>query len=122
MFGWRLYALFAVVLLIGGLSLTSYAFYQKARAESIRADEAQHRAEQLADHLRQSEAEKQKLLELSALLDKQLVERDRRARELETAKRNLARELDDLKSTLPKEDQDCLDRPLPDGLVSRLRD
>lgn len=115
------YALLGVGLVVVGLG--GYAAYQKQRAEAAdaRASVAEIRAEQLSNALEVSEEEAAKARAAKQALDAAIVDRDKRAKALEAARRKLAGELDALKKTLPQEDQSCLDRPLPPAVLERLR-
>lgn len=103
--------------------------YGYARTEHYRADAAASEAKRvteqrdhLANSLAQAEIDKAELTKRQEELDAAVVEQDRRMKELDNAKRQISKELDALKKTLPAEDQGCLDRPLPDALVQRLLD
>lgn len=119
--GWRVYALVALVAVIGGLGI-AVAYYKnsaaRAEAEAALVRDQRDRA---IEAVKASEAANQKLKELNNALDAALVERDKRAKELERAKRNLTNEINSLKESLAEEDRRCLDRDLPDALLERLR-
>ena len=116
--GGYLYA--GVALLVAGLSLACYALYQRGNAASARADAAEAKVSQLAQALQEGEAQIEALRVAAEVLDRQLVEIHRRERVLNDQKRRLQRELSELAKSLPKEDQDCLGRDLPDAIAERL--
>ena len=73
------------------------------------------------DAVKEAQASIERLKAAKDALDVAIVERDKRAKELETAKRKVAHELSELKKTLATEDQACLDRDLPPAILERLR-
>lgn len=111
----------AAIAFAGVLAYAGYQ-YQRAEASSARAEQAESRAAALTQAVEDSEAQNAALRQKQQALDAAIVERDKRARALEETKRKLQGELDALKTSLPQEDQDCLDRPLPPPLLERLRD
>ena len=115
------YALLAVGAVVVGLGGYGAYQYQRAEAAAVRAEAAEGRASRLTQALSESEADKEALRVAAEVLDRQLVERDRRAKELDDAKRNLKNELDAIKSKLPQQDIDCLNRDMPDAIRERLR-
>lgn len=118
--GVYLYAGIAVV--VGVLGLACYALYQKSEAAEARAADLERQRDTAIQAVKDSEAEAQRVKDRAKKLDAALVARDGRLRVLEATNRNLKGEVNALKKTLPAEDQACLDRPLPDSLVKRLRD
>lgn len=116
------YASIAVAVVVGGLTITAYALYERGNAASARAEAAEERVATLKQTVIEQEADKEALRVAAEVLDATLVQRDRRNAELETRNRKAKEELNALRQTLPKEDQDCLDRALPDSLAKRLRD
>ena len=120
--GWRVYALAALVLVIGGLSVAVWGYRHKAAAAEARLDEVVGQRDRAIAAAKANEEAARRLAELNDALNAAIVERDKRARALEDARRRIARELDEIKATLPQADKDCLDRPLPDAFVERLRD
>lgn len=115
------YAIAGVLVVICGLGGVVYVQSLRLDASRERVKSLEKDAAELKDALQQSEDDKARLLEKQHLLDAALAERQKRLIELEVTKRKIAEELDALKQTLPKEDQDCLNRPLPDALFERLR-
>ena len=120
--GVSLYVALAALAVVLGLGATA-AYYRnsasRAEAEAALARDQRDRAIQT---IKDQEKAIAAITAAKAALDLAIVERDRRARELEATKRRISHELDELRKTLPTEDQVCLDRDLPDALASRLRD
>jgi hypothetical protein len=119
--GWKAYALAAILLVIGGLSVAVWGYRHKAAAAEARLDEIVGQRDRAIAAAKANEEAAKRLIQLNEALNAAIVERDKRAKALEEAKRQIARELHDLKSTLPEADQACLDRPVPDALVEWLR-
>lgn len=119
--GVQLYAALAALAVVCGLSL-AVAYYRNsaARAEA-EATLARDQRDRAYETIKDQEKAIQAISAAKAALDAAIVERDRRARELEATKRRIAHELDELRKTLPQADQDCLVRALPDALAERLR-
>jgi hypothetical protein len=119
--GVQLYVLVAALVTFAGLGL-AVAYYKnsaaRAQAEATLARDQRDRAVQA---VKDSEEANKALRALNDSLDKALVERDKRAKALEVARQNLAKELDAIKKTVSAEDQACLDRDLPNALLERLR-
>jgi Flp pilus assembly protein TadB len=119
--GVQLYVLVAALVTFAGLGL-AVAYYKnsaaRAQAEATLARDQRDRAVQA---VKDSEEANKALRALNDSLDKALVERDKRAKALEVARQNLAKELDALKKTVSTEDQACLDRDLPSAFLERLR-
>lgn len=113
-----LYALVAA----GVLALGCYALYQRSEAADARADAAEHLASQFKQDLAQSEADKAALKSRSRQLDETVKARDVRVGVLENEKRAIKGELENIKRSVGKEDQSCLDRALPDAFAERLLD
>jgi uncharacterized protein HemX len=115
------YVLVAVVVAFLGLGL-AVAYYKnsaaRAQAEATLARDQRDRA---VEAVKAQEETNQALRALNDSLDKALVERDKRAKALEVARQNLAKELDAIKKTVSAEDQACLDRDLPSAFLERLR-
>ena len=120
--GAKLYALIGIVAVICGLSL-AVAYY---RNSAERAEAEATLARDQRDHAIAAVKEAQETIErierAKNELDKAIVERDKRAKALEAAKRKVANELAELKKSLPAEDVACLDRDLPPALLERLRE
>lgn len=119
--GVYLYVALAGLAVVTGLGF-AVAYYKnsadRAEAEATLARDKRDRAVQA---VKASEEANQKLKALNAALDEAIVERDKRAKELEAAKRRISKELDELRKTLPQEDIACLDRDLPSAILERLR-
>jgi hypothetical protein len=119
--GVQLYVLVAALVTFAGLGL-AVAYYKnsaaRAQAEATLARDQRDRA---VEAVKASEEANATLKALTASLDAALVERDKRAKELEVAKRRISSELDAIKKTVSAEDQACLDRDLPNALLERLR-
>ena len=119
--GWKLYAAIALVAVIGGLSL-AVAYYrnsaQRAEAEAALASDQRDRA---VEAVKVAQKSIEAISAAKIALDIALVERDRRAKELEATKRKLQNEISEIKRSLPIEDQSCLDRSLPPAILERLR-
>jgi hypothetical protein len=120
--GVQLYALAAIGIVVAGLSLTSYAFYYKAKAAEARVADVEGQRDRAIAIASANEEAAKRLQQLNEALNQAIVERDKRAKALEETRRKLRSELDELKRTLPAEDQSCLDRGLPQPLIDRLRD
>lgn len=119
---WRLYVVGAIVLaFIGAIGYGRYQ-YQRAEASDARMVLAIKQRDDLAGQLIQAEADKAALAKATEDLDAAIVARDQRAKELQHEIGKFKAELDSLKTTLPKEDQDCFDRPLPTSVLALLRD
>lgn len=116
------YALLGVGVVVVGLSLTSYALYERGNAANERADAAEGRVASLTQAVEAGQVENNLLREARRKLDVQLVERDKRARDLAETKRKLQGELDEIRATLPAPDRECFDRPIPPAILERLRD
>ena len=119
--GWRVYALVGLVVVVSGLGL-AVAYYKNsaARAEA-EATLARDQRDRAIEAVKAAQETIDRIKAAKEALDVAIVERDRRAKVLEAAKQRIAKELDELKKTLPAEDQDCLDRELPPALLERLR-
>lgn len=119
--GIYLYAALGVVVLVAGLSVAVWGYRHKAAAAEARLDEVVGQRDRAIAAAKANEEAAKRLIQLNEALNAAIVERDKRAKALEEAKRQIARELHDLRRTLPQADQDCLDRPLPDALSEWLR-
>jgi hypothetical protein len=117
----NLYVVGAAV--IAGLGLASYGLYQRGEAISAKARVAEvtGQRDRAIQAVKDSEEANARLKALNKSLDDALVARDSRLKALDAAKRKLAKELDEIKQTLPLADQECLDRELPESLANRLR-
>jgi uncharacterized coiled-coil DUF342 family protein len=115
------YVVLAAVLAFAGLSL-AVAYYKNsaARAEA-EATLARDQRDRAVNAVKEAQASIERLKELSTKLDAAIVERDKRAKELEAAKRKAHAEINELKKSLAAADQACLDRDLPSALLERLR-
>ena len=120
--GWRLYALAIVgVVFLGLVGAVAYQ-RQVHKADIANLALAKQNLETVSNALKQSEADKALLARKAQELDSAIQERDSRLKALNETKRKLADELDRLKKSVPKEDQVCLARPLPSGILDLLRD
>jgi parvulin-like peptidyl-prolyl isomerase len=115
------HALVGTAVVVGGLALSTYAFYQKASAADARADAAVAVAEELKQTLVESESQNAELRQRRKDLDALIRERDSRVQNLEAENKSRDEAYDKLRAEVPKEDQDCLGRPLPPALAERLR-
>jgi hypothetical protein len=119
--GWKAYALAAILLVIGGLSVAVWGYRHKAAAAEARLDEIVGQRDRAIAAAKANEEAAKRLIQLNEALNAAIVERDKRAKALEEARRKIKGELDELKATLSAEDQDCLSRSLPDPLAHLLR-
>lgn len=119
---WRAYALAAIVLVIGGLSVAVWGYRYKAQAAEARLDEIVGQRDRAIAAAKANEEAAKRLKQLNDVLNKAIVERDKRAKALEEARRRIGKELDEIKATLSAQDQDCLSRSLPDPLADLLRE
>ena len=119
--GIQLYALIGFVVVVSGLTL-AVAYYKNsaARAEA-EATLARDQRDRAINAVKEAQASIETLKAKQKELSDAVVERDRRAKELEAARRALGKELNELKKTLAAEDQACLDRGLPPAILERLR-
>lgn len=115
------YALIGTAVVVGGLALTSYAFYQKAAAADARAEAAVAVSEELRQSLVESEADKESMRQRGKELNAIVRERDSRVQTLEAENKSRDEAYDKLRAEAAKEDQDCLARPLPPAIAERLR-
>lgn len=115
-----IYVLAAAGIAFVVLGITAYALHQKAKAAEARLETERTRTAQLTDSLKTSEAQTQNLLAENKALDHAVQARVAREKALEAEKRQLRKKLDEIKPTLPPEDQNCLSRPLPPDLASLL--
>lgn len=111
-------ALGVVVLSLLGSVAFLWELHQRDLAE---AKAAKQNLDFVSGALKESEADKAVLAQKARELDDAIQERDKRLKALNEAKRKLADELDRIKKTVPAEDQACLDRPLPSGILDLLR-
>jgi hypothetical protein len=118
---WRLYVALALVAVIGALSVAVWGYRYKAQAAEARVHEVTDQRDRAIAAAKANEEAARRLGELNAALNKAIVERDKRARALEEARRRIGKELDEIKATLSAQDQDCLSRSLPDPLADLLR-
>lgn len=114
------YGYAAVAAVVAGLGLTSYALYQRSEAATAKLKAAEERNAQLVVAVQEGEAERLALKHRAKVLDSTITARDKRIAELTRANGAIKGELNELKKTLPVEDQSCLDRPLPPALQLRL--
>jgi hypothetical protein len=119
--GWKAYALAAILLVIGGLSVAVWGYRHKAAAAEARLDEIVGQRDRAIAAAKANEEAAKRLIQLNEALNAAIVERDKRAKALEEARRKIGKELDELKATLPLADQGCLDRELPSPLADLLR-
>jgi predicted negative regulator of RcsB-dependent stress response len=119
--GLYLYAAIGVLVVVSGLA--AWGYYQKARAEQAvaRVNEVIGQRDRAIAAAKANEEAAKRLIQLNEALNAAIVERDKRAKALEEARRKIGKELDELKATLSAEDQDCLSRSLPDPLAHLLR-
>ena len=119
--GVQLYVLVAAVLAFAGLSL-AVAYYKNSAARAdAEASLARDQRDRAVEAVKVAAQSIETLKAKQAQLDAAIVERDKRAKEFEAAKRKARAEIDELKKTLDAKDQDCLDRSLPPALLERLR-
>ena len=119
--GIQLYALIGFVVVVSGLTL-AVAYYKNSAARAdAEATLARDQRDRAINAVKEAQASIERLKAAKDALDVAIVERDKRAKELETAKRKVAHELSELKKTLATEDQACLDRDLPPAILERLR-
>jgi septal ring factor EnvC (AmiA/AmiB activator) len=116
------YAYLALGIVVLGL-LGSVAFlWEVHKADAAEARASKQNLAFVTNALKQSEADKADLArEVERLNQAVKREQDIQA-QLQKDKQALSRKLDELKPTLPKEDQSCLDRSLPAPLLDLLRD
>jgi hypothetical protein len=119
--GWKAYALAAILLVIGGLSVAVWGYRHKAAAAEARLDEIVGQRDRAIAAAKANEEAAKRLIQLNEALNAAIVERDKRAKALEEARRKIKGELDELKAALPLADQGCLDRELPSPLADLLR-
>ena len=119
--GVKLYALAAVGILVLSLSGAVYILYLWHQEDTAKLALAKQKYEEVSNALAESEANNAKLVAMQKELDAAVLERDKRLRALNEAKRKLSDELDGLRKTLPAEDQACLTRDLPDAVLGLLR-
>jgi uncharacterized protein HemX len=115
------HALVGTAVVVGGLAFSTYAFYQKASAADARADAAVAVQEGLRQSLAESEADKESMRQRGKELNALIRERDSRVQNLEAENKSRDEAYDKLRAEVPKEDQDCLARPLPPAIAERLR-
>jgi parvulin-like peptidyl-prolyl isomerase len=115
------YALVGTAVVVGGLALSSYAFYQKASAADARADAAVAVAEELKQTLVESESQNAELRQRRKDLDALIRERDSRVQNLEAENKSRDEAYDKLRAEAAEDDQSCLARRLPDSYAERLR-
>src|SRR5947208_2720294 len=120
--GVKLYAAIGILVLIAGLGLTCYGLYYKAKAAEARSHELEGQRDRAIAAVKAGEEANAKLRALSEALNAAIVERDKRAKALEDAKRRIGKELDEIKKTLDEADKACLDRSVPPAIDLRLRD
>ena len=119
--GVTLYVALAALAVIAGLSLTVAYYKNSAARADAEATLARDQRDRAINAVKEAQASIERLKAAKDALDVAIVERDKRAKELETAKRKVAHELSELKKTLATEDQACLDRDLPPAILERLR-
>ena len=118
---WRMYVALALMAVVAGLGL-AVAYYKNSAARAdAEATLARDQRDRAINAVKEAQASIERLKAAKDALDLAIVERDKRAKELETAKRKVAHELSELKKTLATEDQACLDRDLPPAILERLR-
>ena len=119
--GIQLYALIGLVVVVSGLTL-AVAYYKNSAARAdAEATLARDQRDRAMNAVKEAQASIERLKAAKDALDLAIVERDKRAKALEAARRALGKELDELRKTLPQADQDCLVRDLPPALLERLR-
>lgn len=120
--GWRGYALIGIGLAFLALGGVIYVQRLEHKADVATLALAQQNLESVSNALRQSEADKADLARQIGALDEALKNEHALQAKLEKDKRALSEKLDDIKKTLPKEDQDCFSRDLPPAILGLLRD
>jgi hypothetical protein len=115
------YVLIGTAVVIGGLSLSTYAMYQKASAAGAREAAAVAIAEGLKQNLVASEANNAELRQRRKDLDAIVRERDSRVQNLEAENKSRDEAYDKLRAEASEADKGCLARRLPDSYVERLR-
>jgi hypothetical protein len=115
------YVLVAAVVVIGGLSVAVWGYRYKAQAAEARVAEVVGQRDRAIAAAKASEETIKRLGVLNDELNKAIVIRDKRAKELEAARRKIKGELDALKTTLDEADRSCLDRDLPPAIADLLR-
>ena len=119
--GVQLYALIALAVTILGLG-AAVAYYKNSAARAdAQATLARDQRDRAVEAVKVAAQSIETLKAKQAQLDAAIVERDKRAKEFEAAKRKARAEIDELKKTLDAKDQDCLDRSLPPAILERLR-
>jgi uncharacterized protein HemX len=122
MFGVNLYVVAAIAVLVLGLTGASYALYERGNAATARAEQVEAQLATAQSALAESEKDAAAARAETKRTDAALVEKDKRLTEMLAKERNVRAEYNRLKGLLDQKDKDCLDRPLPDGLASRLRE
>ena len=118
---WRMYVALALMAVVAGLGLAVAYYRNDAKRADAEATLARDQRDRAINAVKEAQASIERLKAAKDALDVAIVERDKRAKELETAKRKVAHELSELKKTLATEDQACLDRDLPPAILERLR-
>ena len=118
---WRMYVALALMAVVAGLGLAVAYYRNDAKRADAEATLARDQRDRAINAVKEAQASIERLKAAKDALDVVIVERDKRAKELETAKRKVAHELSELKKTLATEDQACLDRDLPPAILERLR-
>ena len=119
--GVQLYVLVAAVLAFAGLGL-AVAYYKNSAARAdAEASLARDQRDRAINAVKEAQASIDAIKAAKDALDKAIVERDKRAKELEAAKRKASAEINDLKKSLSEADRSCLARELPPALLERLR-
>lgn len=120
--GVRLYALLGVGALLVALSGAVAYLWQVHKLDVAKREQDQRSIDTLTQAIKQEEADKADLARKAQTLDGLLVAQRKRADALQISNSKLSDQLHALESTLPKEDQDCAARPLPDSVLEWLRD
>lgn len=116
------YVALAGVVLVALLSAAGYGLYERGNAARAELKQVQAQLATTQSALAESEKDAAAARAESKRTDAALVEKDKRLTEMLAKERNLRAEYTRLKGLLDQKDKDCLDRPLPDPIASRLRD
>lgn len=120
--GVQAYVLVAVAVVVLGL-VAGLAYYRNSAARyEAEATLARDQRDRAIEAVKAAEEVNEKLRALNVSLSQTIVERDKRAKELEAAKVALRKEINVLKANLDEADKACLDRQLPNSILELLRD
>ena len=120
--GVKLYALVGLGALLLALSGAIAYLWQVHKLDVAKQEELSASNARLQEAIKEEEADKALLTRRIGALDEALKhELDLQAK-LAKEKQAISEKLDELKKTLPQPDQECLDRPLPNGILDLLRD